>query len=284
MLWRGRKESSNVEDRRGLSTGGLITGGGVVGIVIYLLTVFLGGDPNQLPPQLTQPQAQGKQNTKTEQAAEDTMAQFVSVVLAETEDVWTDILKQHFKDYTKPVLVLFRDRVESACGVAGAASGPFYCPADQKLYIDLSFYEELRNRFHASGDFAMAYVIAHEVGHHVQNLLGTSDKMEKIRAQVDKKEYNKYSVRLELQADYFAGVWARYADKKNHIVEEGDINEALTAASAVGDDNIQKQTQGYVVPDAFTHGTSAQRQEWFEKGYKYGDLEHGNTFEEQLVN
>ncbi len=280
MLWRGRKESSNVEDRRGLSTGGLITGGGVVGIVIYLLTVFLGGDPNQLPPQLTQPHAQGKQHTKTEQAAEDTMAQFVSVVLAETEDVWTDILKQHFKDYTKPTLVLFRDRVESACGVAGAASGPFYCSDDQKLYIDLSFYEELRNRFHASGDFAMAYVIAHEVGHHIQNLLGTSDKMEKIRAQVDKKEYNKYSVRLELQADYFAGVWARYADKKNHIVEEGDINEALTAASAVGDDNIQKQTQGYVVPDAFTHGTSAQRQEWFEKGYKYGDLEHGNTFDE----
>lgn len=284
MLWRGRKESSNVEDRRGLSTGGLVTGGGVVGIVIYLLSVFLGGDPTQLPPQLTQPQSQGKQLSESEQAAEDTMAQFVSVVLAETEDVWTEVFKQHFKEYSKPSLVLFRDRVESACGVAGASSGPFYCPADQKLYIDLSFYEELRNRFHASGDFAMAYVIAHEVGHHVQYLLGTSDKMNRIRQQVDEKEYNKYSIRLELQADYFAGVWAHYADKKNHIIEEGDIDEALTAASAVGDDNIQKQTQGYIVPDAFTHGTSAQRQEWFEKGYRYGDLEHGNTFEKELVN
>ena len=283
MLWRGRRESSNVEDRRGLSTGGLVTGGGIVGIAIYLLTVFLGGDPNQLPPQLTQRSTQGTQLTAAEQAAEDTMVQFVSVVLAETEDVWTDILKQHYKEYIKPTLVLFRGNVESACGIAGSASGPFYCPGDQKLYIDLSFYQDLRDRFHASGDFAMAYVIAHEIGHHVQFLLGTSEKMDRIREQVDKKQYNKYSVSLELQADYFAGVWAHYADKKNKIVEEGDINEALTAASAVGDDNIQKQTQGYVVPDSFTHGTSAQRQEWFEKGYKYGDLENGNTFD-QLIN
>ena len=284
MLWRGRKGSSNIEDRRGLSTGGMITGGSVVGIVIYLLSVFLGGDPNQLPPQLTQSQSQGTQLSEAEQAAEDTMAQFVSVVLAETEDVWKDIFEQHYKEYSKPSLVLFRDRVESGCGTAGAASGPFYCPGDQKLYIDLSFYEELRNRFHASGDFAMAYVIALEVGHHIQYLLGTSEKMNRVREQVDEKEYNKYSIRLELQADYFAGVWAHHADKKNHIIEEGDIDEALAAASAVGDDNIQKQTRGYVVPDAFTHGTSAQRQEWFEKGYKYGDLEHGNTFDKDIVN
>lgn len=283
MLWRGRRESSNVEDRRGLSTGGLVTGGGIVGIAIYLLTVFLGGDPNQLPPQLTQRSNPSTQLTAAEQASEDTMVQFVSVVLAETEDIWTDILKQHFKEYKKPTLVIFRDNVESACGMAGAASGPFYCPGDQKLYIDLSFYQELRDRFHASGDFAMAYVIAHEIGHHVQYLLGTSEKMDRIREQVDKKQYNKYSVSLELQADYFAGVWAHYADKKDKIVEEGDIDEALNAASAVGDDNIQKQTQGYVVPDAFTHGTSAQRKEWFEKGYKHGDLENGNTFD-QLIN
>ncbi len=277
MLWRGRKGSSNVEDRRGMSTGGMVTGGGVVGIVIYLLVAFLGGDTSQVQlPQFSQP---GSQLTAAEQAADDTMANFVSVVLAETEDVWTTILRPYNIDYSKPTLVLFRDRVESGCGTAGSSSGPFYCPADQKLYIDLSFYEELRQRFHASGDFAMAYVIAHEIGHHVQNILGTSDKMNKLRNQLSEKEYNTFSVKLELQADYFAGVWAHHADKKNHIVEDGDIDEALNAASAVGDDNIQKQSQGYIVPDAFTHGTSAQRKQWFLKGYKYGDLEHGNTFD-----
>lgn len=277
MLWRGRKGSSNVEDRRGMSTGGMVTGGGVVGIVIYLLVAFLGGDTSQVQlPQFSQP---GSQLTAAEQAADDTMANFVSVVLAETEDVWTTILRPYNIDYSKPTLVLFRDRVESGCGTAGSSSGPFYCPADQKLYIDLSFYEELRQRFHASGDFAMAYVIAHEIGHHVQNILGTSDKMNKLRNQLSEKEYNTFSVKLELQADYFAGVWAHHADKKNHIVEDGDIDEALNAASAVGDDNIQKQSQGYIVPDAFTHGTSAQRKQWFLKGYKYGDLVHGNTFD-----
>ena len=283
MLWRGRKGSSNVEDRRGFSTGGLVTGGGLVGILIYLLNVYMGGDPTQLPPQLSQPQSQTRQLTEEEAAAEDTMAQFVSVVLAETEDIWTDIFKAHEKEYIKPSLVLFRDRVESGCGMAGASTGPFYCPADQKLYIDLSFYEELRNRFHASGDFAMAYVIAHEVGHHVQNLLGTSEKMDRIRQQVGEKNYNAYSVRMELQADYYAGVWAHHANIKN-IIEAGDIDEALTAASAVGDDNIQKQTQGYIVPDAFTHGSSEQRREWFGKGFKFGDLQHGNTFETELAN
>jgi predicted metalloprotease len=279
MLWRGRRESSNVEDRRGFSTGGIAAGGGLVGLVVYLLYSFLGGDPSQLQlPQLNQHQS--SQLSPAEQAAEDTMANFVSVVLAETEDTWTEVLKQYHIDYTKPTLVLFRDRVESGCGMAGAASGPFYCPEDQKLYIDLSFYNELRERFHAAGDFAMAYVIAHEVGHHVQKLLGTSDKMDNLRQQLSEKEFNKYSVKLELQADYFAGVWAHFADTKSHIVEQGDIAEALNAASAVGDDNIQKQSRGYIVPDAFTHGTSAQRQYWFEQGYKYGDIEHGNTFEQ----
>jgi uncharacterized protein len=273
MLWRGRRGSSNVEDRRGMSTGGIAAGGGIIGLVIYLLNAFLGGDVSQLPVQGPQQQLSAE-----EQAAEDTMAQFVSVVLAETEDAWTKIFASHNKDYINPSMVLFRGRVQSNCGFASEAAGPFYCPLDQKLYIDLSFYHELQNRFHASGDFAMAYVIAHEVGHHVQNLLGIMDKVQQLRQRMSEKEYNEYSVRLELQADYFAGVWAHYADKENKIIEAGDIDEALNAASAVGDDNIQKRTQGYVVPDAFTHGTSAQRREWFERGYRAGDLEHGDTF------
>jgi len=277
MRWRGRSGSSNVEDRRGM--GGIVAGGGIAGIVIYLVIAFLGGDPGQLPP-ITQ---QGSQLTQEEQAAEDTMAQFVSVVLAETEAAWSDILKQQGLEYIKPTLVLFRDQVQSGCGTAGSSTGPFYCPADQKLYIDLSFYEELRNRFKASGDFAMAYVIAHEVGHHLQNLLGTEEKTSRLRNQLSEKDYNVVSVKVELQADYYAGVWAHYADKVNNIIEPGDIEEALNAASAVGDDNIQKQSQGYIVPDAFTHGTSEQRKYWFERGYKFGDLEHGNTFENDAI-
>ena len=279
MLWRGRRGSENVEDRRGMSTGGIITGGGVLGIVIYLLNAFLTGDSGPLLTSGFQ-----KSNLTTEQqASEDTMAEFVSVVLAETEDVWTSIFNQKNSSYAKPNLVLFHNLVESNCGTASTASGPFYCPADEKVYIDLSFYHELRNRFHASGDFAMAYVIAHEVGHHVQNLLGISEKVARMRGRVSEKEYNRYSVMLELQADYLAGVWAHFADKEKSIVEEGDIDEALRAASAVGDDNIQKQAQGYIVPDAFTHGTSAQRQEWFQRGYRYGDIEHGNTFESSTL-
>jgi predicted metalloprotease len=279
MLWRGRSGSSNVEDRRSMG-GPVVAGGGIIGIVIYLLVSFLGGDTSQLPPlQQTGAGTESNQLSPQQQASEDTMAEFVSVVLAETETAWTAIFQEHGMQYVKPKMVLFRGRVESGCGFASAASGPFYCPSDQKLYIDLSFYEELRNRFGASGDFAMAYVVAHEVGHHVQNLLGLSEKVGRLRNQMSDKDYNAYSVRVELQADYYAGVWAHYADQKNHIVEEGDINEALNAASAVGDDNIQKQSQGYVVPDAFTHGSSAQRQKWFGLGYKYGDIEHGTTFE-----
>ncbi len=280
MLWRGRSGSSNVEDRRGMSAGGIATGGGVVGLVIYLLYSFLGGDPSQLPDMNAM--QSGKELSTEQTAAEDTMAQFVSVVLAETETVWGNIFAEKGLQYVAPKLVLFRDQVQSGCGNAGAESGPFYCPADQKLYIDLSFYEELKNRFHASGDFAMAYVIAHEVGHHVQYLLGTSEKMQRLRERLGEKEYNKYSVKLELQADYYAGVWAHFADKQNHIVEAGDIEEALNAASAVGDDNIQKQTRGTIVPDAFTHGTSEQRRTWFYNGYNFGDLDHGNTFDAEL--
>lgn len=278
MLWRGRSGSSNVDDRRGM--GGLVAGGGLVGLVIYLIASFLGGDPGQLP-QLTQ--QGGSQLTEQEQAAEDTMAQFVSVVLAETEVAWENILRDNGMEYIRPTLVLFRDQVQSGCGTAGSSTGPFYCPADQKIYIDLSFYEVLRTRFGASGDFAMAYVIAHEVGHHLQNVLGTHEKVSRLRHQLNEKDYNTVSVKVELQADYYAGVWAHYADRKNKIIEPGDIEEALNAASAVGDDNIQKQTQGHIVPDAFTHGSSAQRKYWFERGYQYGDLEHGNTFEDESL-
>lgn len=280
MLWRGRSGSSNVEDRRGMSAGGIATGGGLVGLVVYLLYSFLGGDPSQLPDMNAM--QSGKEMTAEQSASEDTMAQFVSVVLAETETIWGEVFAKNGMQYQPPKLVLFRDQVQSGCGNAGAESGPFYCPADQKLYIDLSFYEELKNRFNASGDFAMAYVIAHEVGHHIQYLLGTSEKMQRLRERLGEKEYNKYSVKLELQADYYAGVWAHYADKQNHIVEPGDIEEALNAASAVGDDNIQKQTRGTIVPDAFTHGTSEQRRTWFYNGYNFGDLDHGNTFEAEL--
>ena len=255
MLWSGISGSSNVDDRRGMSAGGIATGGGLVGLVVYLLYSFLGGDPSQLP-NLNSMQS-NQELTAEQSAAEDTMAQFVSVVLAETEVVWEKVFADKGMQYEKPSLVLFRGQVQSGCGNAGAESGPFYCPADQKLYIDLSFYEELKNRFNASGDFAMAYVVAHEVGHHMQ-------------------------VATELQADFFAGVWAHYADKEAGIVEPGDIEEALNAASAVGDDNIQKQTRGTIVPDAFTHGTSEQRRTWFYNGYNFGDLDHGNTFDADL--
>lgn len=261
-----------MEDRRGMSGGSIATGGGVAGIIIYLIYTFVTGDTSKLESALQQQQQQGAPMSQEEQAAEDTMAQFVSVVLAETEDVWTDLFSQNNMTYEKPHLVLFHGSVQSACGGASSASGPFYCPGDHKLYIDLNFYSELKDRFHASGDFAMAYVIAHEVGHHVQNLLGESEKLDEYRQRLDESAFNKYSVKFELQADYLAGVWAHYADKKSHIVENGDVEEAIRAASAVGDDNIQKQVQGYIVPDAFTHGSSEQRMEAFRFGYESGRL------------
>jgi predicted metalloprotease len=279
MQWLGRRESGNVEDRRGISGGGIATGGGIIGVIIYLVYSFLGGgnvDPSQAP-QLS-PQGNETVLTPEEQKADDERAQFVKVVLAETEDVWNKIFAESGKRYSEPTLVLFRDAVASACGNASAASGPFYCPMDGKLYIDLSFYQELQNRFHAPGDFAMAYVVAHEVGHHIQNLMGTAEKINNLRAQGNETEANHYSVMMELQADFYAGVWAHYEEKMKNILDKGDIDEALNAANAIGDDRLQKQATGEVVPDAFTHGTSAQRVYWFKKGYETGDLKQGNTF------
>lgn len=274
MLWRGRQGSSNVDDRRGMSGGGIAAGGGVGAIIIALLYMFLGGDPSQAP-QLLPGQNSGRELSAAEKAAEDTMAEFIGVVLKETEDTWKSILQ----NYQEPTLVLFSGSVQSGCGGASSASGPFYCPADNKVYIDLSFYNDLRTRFGAPGDFAMAYVVAHEVGHHVQNLMGTSDKVQQMRQRVSETDYNKLSVKLELQADFYAGVWAHYAQNRSKILERGDIEEALTAANAIGDDRLQKQSQGHITPDAFTHGTSAQRMYWFKKGFETGDIRQGNTFE-----
>ena len=273
MLWQGRKGSSNVEDRRGIGGGGIAVGGGILGVIALLVNFLLGGgDTTQLPiPNQNTPMS------SEQKAAQDSMAAFVGVVLKETEYVWNELLSKAGQSYREPTLVLFSGSTESGCGFASAASGPFYCPGDQKLYIDLAFYDQLKEQFGAPGDFAMAYVVAHEVGHHVQKLLGISDKMERIRQQVGKEEYNKYSVRLELQADFLAGVWAHY-EKGKGILEAGDIEEALNAANQIGDDNLQKQAQGYVVPESFTHGTSAQRMYWFKKGYETGDINQGDTF------
>ena len=275
MLWKGRRESSNVEDRRGRAPK-IMIGGGIGTIILALAIYFLGGDPTQI---LNNSQLNNSQTTSSYQGTEEEneLAQFVSVVLAETEDVWTELLRKEGKDYTYPKLVLYSRSVQSACGFAGAATGPFYCPGDYKLYIDLSFFDELQQRFKAPGDFAMAYVVAHEVGHHVQTLLGITEKVMSLRSKISEKDFNKYLVRFELQADYLSGVWAHYVKRMN-LLEEGDIEEALNAASAVGDDRIQNSTQGYVVPDSFTHGTSEQRKRWFYKGFRSGDLSGGDTF------
>jgi predicted metalloprotease len=278
MQWRGRRQSSNVDDRRGISGGGIAAGGGVIGLVIFLLYTFLGGgggDVSQIPQMIPGTQ---KEMTAEEKAADDERAEFVKVVLADTEDVWNKLFSNQGQDYAEPTLVLFRDGVQSACGSASAAMGPFYCPGDHQVYIDLSFYQDLQTRFNAPGDFAMAYVVAHEVGHHIQSLNGTSEKVARLREQLSEKEYNRYSVMLELQADFLAGVWAHHAQRMKGILESGDIEEALNAANAIGDDRLQKQSQGRVVPDAFTHGTSAQRMYWFKKGYETGDLSQGDTF------
>ena len=278
MQWQGRRESSNVDDRRGITGGHVAVGGGIVGI-IFILAKFLlgGGDVNQLQHDLQQ-QPQQQEMTAEQKAADDKEASFVKVVLADTEDVWTKIFGDMGRTYTAPTLVLFRDATTSGCGTASSSTGPFYCPADQDLYIDLSFADELRQRFNASGDFAMAYVVAHEVGHHVQDLLGTTAKMQRLQQSLSETEYNKYSVRLELQADFYAGVWAHYDQQMKNVIDPNDIKEALDAANAIGDDRLQKETQGTVTPDSFTHGTSAQRMYWFKKGYETGDLNQGDTF------
>lgn len=275
MRWMGRQGSGNVEDRRGMG-GPIALGGGIIGIIALLFNFLTGGnvDPSQinLPGQTNQRAADPQT-----QAQDDQLAQFVSVVLKETEDVWNAEFAKQGSDYPEPKLVLFTGQVQSACGGASAASGPFYCPGDRKVYIDLSFYDDLRSRFGAPGDFAMAYVVAHEVGHHIQTLMGTSQKMARLRGSVSQEEYNKHSVMMELQADFLAGVWAHHVQGKG-LLEAGDVDEALRAANAIGDDRIQQQSQGHVSPESFTHGTSEQRMYWFTRGYKTGDLSQGDTF------
>lgn len=278
MRWLGGRESENVEDRRGGGGGGgLAIGGGIGTVVIAVIVYLLGGDPsaviNQSDNAYQSPTMPGAQAPAGPQP-DDQAAKFTRVVLGSTEDVWSKLLAKQGVQYRPPRLVLFRGRTQSGCGAATAASGPFYCPGDKKLYIDLSFYDELRNRFNAPGDFAMAYVIAHEVGHYLQDELGIMDKVTAAQQRVGKRQANQLSVRLELQADFLAGVWAR----NNPMIEPGDIEEALQAANAIGDDRLQRESQGYVVPDAFTHGTSAQRVYWFKKGYQTGDINQGDTF------
>lgn len=272
MKWAGRRQSDNVEDRRSISGGKVAVGGGIIGIIILLVNVFGGENAQLITPVLEQ--MQGGQ-TQTEAAAplskeDEEMGQFVRVVLADNEDIWGKIFAEHGMTYKNPKLVLFRGSVQTSCGGASSASGPFYCPADQKVYMDLGFFEELKTKFGAKGgDFAIAYVIAHEIGHHVQTLLGTSAKMHQEQEGKSQAEANKLSVALELQADFYAGVWAHYNEKN---LDTGDIEEALSAANAVGDDAIQSKMQGQIVPDSFTHGTSEQRMYWFKKGFKTGDI------------
>lgn len=283
MKWKGRRQSDNVEDRRGMSSGGkTIVGGGILGIIILLLNVFGGENAQMITPVLEQLN-QGQSQQPTEQrdltAKELEEQAFVKTLLADNEDVWTKIFEENNLTYKKPNVVLFSGGVQTACGSATSDSGPFYCPADQKIYMDLSFFEELKTRFGAQGgDFATAYVIAHEIGHHVQTLLGTSAKMRQMQQGKSKAEANKLSVALELQADFYAGVWTHYNQQMNNMLEEGDIDEALSAAHAVGDDAIQTKIQGHIVPESFTHGTSEQRKYWFLKGYQSGDIKQGNTF------
>ncbi|GIZ08638.1 neutral zinc metallopeptidase [Flavobacterium sp. UMI-01] len=284
MKWKGRRQSDNVEDRRGFSGGGkTLVGGGIIGIVILLLNIFGGENAQMITPILEQ--MNQEQTTPSEQrdltATEIEEQQFVKTILADSEDVWSDLFAQNNLTYVKPKIILFSGGVHTACGSASSASGPFYCPGDQKVYMDMTFFEELKTKFGAQGgDFATAYVIAHEIGHHVQTLLGTSAKMRKMQQGKSKAEANKLSVALELQADFYAGIWTHYNQKMNNVLEIGDIEEALSAAHAVGDDAIQAKIQGHIVPESFTHGTSEQRKYWFMKGFKTGDLQQGNTFEE----
>jgi len=280
MRWEFGRRSTNVEDRRGTQISGPVVGGGIGAIVLSLIVALLGGDPSVIWDQQQAPSDRpGTEAPQTQRsAADDRMADFVSVVLADTEDTWQTLFRQSGATYVEPKLVLYSGAVESACGFARSAVGPFYCPADQKLYIDLSFYEDLKNRHQAPGDFAQAYVIAHEVGHHVQNLMGISDKVRAMQRRVDRVEANQLSVRLELQADCFAGIWANRANRSRQILEEGDIEEALNAASSIGDDRLQSQARGYVTPDSFTHGSSAQRVRWFKQGIQTGNPAQCNTF------
>ena len=283
MKWQGRRQSDNMEDRRGMSTGGKsLVGGGIIGIIILLVNIFGGENAQMITPVLEQFNNQS-QSAPTEQRdltpSEIEEGKFVKTILADNEDVWSKIFQENNLQFEAAKIVLFSGQVETACGGASSASGPFYCPGDQKIYMDMSFFEELRTKFGAKGgDFAVAYVIGHEYGHHIQNLLGTSTKMRQLQQGKSEAEANKLSVALELQADFYAGLWTNYNEKINAMLEPGDIEEALSAAQAVGDDAIQKKMQGQVVPDSFTHGTSEQRMYWFQKGLQSGDIKQGNTF------
>ena len=285
MRWRSGRRSRNIEDRRGMRISRKATGGGIGIIVIALIAVYFGIDPsmilNQQGPPSVGTSTHSTSNFST--ASNEELVDFVSVVLGDTEDTWHELFRQMGKTYKEPALVLFSGAVESTCGFAQAAVGPFYCPRDQKVYIDLSFYQDLKNRYQAPGDFAQAYVISHEVGHHVQTLLGISQKVQKLRSRLSENDFNKLSVMQELQADCFAGVWAHHAHRARQILEEGDIEEALNAASSIGDDRLQKQSRGYVTPDSFTHGSSKQRVRWFTKGWETGAISQCNTFKAETL-
>ncbi len=276
MRWQDLRRSGNVEDRRGMSGGGKVAIGGLGVVIVVVLGLLTGQDPAQIMDNLQNSQVtQQPSNQPAGPRADDKTADFVSAVLGSTEDVWGQIYKENGAQYQQPALQIFDNVTQGACGNASAAMGPFYCPADEKVYIDLSFCEELRTKFNAPGDFAVAYVVAHEVGHHVQNLMGITEQVQQQRRRLSEADYNKLSVKLELQADFLAGVWANRAHKMDNILEPGDLEAALTAANAIGDDKLQKQSQGYVIPDAFTHGSSAQRMYWFKKGFDTGDLNQG---------
>jgi predicted metalloprotease len=275
MKWLGRRESGNFEEGSSSGGRGLAFGGGIIGVIAAAIYFFTGVDPSAL---LNQGQTSSPQENTRPAGPESQQTKFAKVVLADTEDVWTKLFSDMGKTYQPTIMHSFTDGVSTGCGEAGAETGPFYCPADQKVYIDLSFFDELANKFGAAGDFAQAYVIAHEVGHHVQDLLGVSAKMEQARQQLSESEYNKLSVKLELQADFYAGVWAHYEQHMKDVLDPGDIEEALNAANQIGDDRLQKKYQGQVTPDSFTHGTSEQRMYWFKKGYESGDLSQGDTF------
>ncbi len=280
MRWEDQERSDNIEDRRGMTASRGVIGGGIGTIFIVLLALYFGVDPSTI----LQTVPQGGPSSLTEEQSQrysggDEKADFVAVVLRDTEKTWHGIFRRHGRAYEEPKLVLFSGAVQSACGFAQAAMGPFYCPGDRKVYLDLSFFEDLARRFQASGDFAQAYVIAHEVGHHVQNLLGIAEEVQSAMQRSSRTEANRLSVRMELQADCFAGVWGYHADRSRGLLESGDLEEALGAASAIGDDRIMRQTQGTVVPDAFTHGSSKQRVTWFRRGFESGDINQCNTFD-----
>jgi len=280
MRWQGGRESDNVEDRRGMPGGPTVITGGLGTLVIILVALYFGVDPQALLNQTggPMPGASSGQAPGPSDGPEDENEKFVRTILADTEDVWHEQFRKMGRNYRDPKLVLFSGRVDSACGLASAAVGPFYCPADQKVYLDLGFFQQLKDQFGAPGDFARAYVIAHEIGHHVQNQLGISERMQQARARLSPEEYNKLSVRLELQADFLAGVWAHHAQRTRQFLEQGDVEDALRAATAIGDDRLQMESKGYVAPDSFTHGTSAQRVRWFKKGLQSGNIADGDTF------